>query len=56
MVAEIRSLTNKPFAMNLWVSMEDEGAATSDAEAFERAISHLALWYRRSWMRWGYPS
>jgi nitronate monooxygenase len=41
-VAEIRSLTNKPFAMNLWVSMEDEGAATSDAEAFERALSHIA--------------
>src|SRR6202166_3687121 len=41
-VAEIRSLTNKPFAMNLWVSMEDDGAATSDAEAFERALSHLA--------------
>ena len=41
-VAEIRSLTTKPFAMNLWVSMEDEGAATSDAEAFERALSHLA--------------
>jgi hypothetical protein len=40
-VAEIRSLTNKPFAMNLWVSMEDEGVATSDAEAFERALSHL---------------
>jgi nitronate monooxygenase len=41
-IAEIRSLTNKPFAMNLWVSMEDAGAATSDAEAFERALSHLA--------------
>jgi nitronate monooxygenase len=41
-VAEIRSLTDKPFAMNLWVSMEDERAATSDAEAFERALSHLA--------------
>src|SRR3984885_14181185 len=41
-IAEIRSLTNKPFAMNLWVSMEDEGAATSDAEAFKRALSHLA--------------
>ncbi len=41
-IAEIRSLTNKPFAINLWVSMEDEGAATSDAEAFERALSHLA--------------
>jgi nitronate monooxygenase len=41
-VAEIRSLTNKPFAMNLWVSMEDEGAATSGAEAFERALSYIA--------------
>jgi nitronate monooxygenase len=41
-VAEIRSLTKKPFAMNLWVSMEDEGAAASDAEAFERALAHLA--------------
>jgi len=41
-IAEIRSLTNKPFAMNLWVSMEDEGAATSNAEDFERARAHLA--------------
>jgi nitronate monooxygenase len=40
-VAEIRSLTNKPFAMNLWVSMEDEGASTSDADAFERALAQL---------------
>jgi nitronate monooxygenase len=41
-ISEIRSLTNKPFAMNLWVSMEDEGAATSDAQAFERALAHIA--------------
>jgi nitronate monooxygenase len=41
-IAEIRSLTSKPFAMNLWVSMEDEGAARSDAAAFHRALSHLA--------------
>jgi nitronate monooxygenase len=41
-VAEVRSLTNQPFAMNLWVSMEDDGAATSDADAFERALAHLA--------------
>lgn len=40
-IAEIRSLTDKPFAMNLWASMEDEGAATSDAEAFERALAPL---------------
>ena len=41
-IDEIRSLTSKPFAMNLWVSMEDEGAATSGVEAFHRALSHLA--------------
>lgn len=41
-IAEIRSLTSKPFAMNLWVSMEDPGAAASDAAAFHRALSHLA--------------
>ena len=41
-IAEIRSLTAKPFAMNLWVSMEDSGAAASDAVAFGRALSHLA--------------
>src|ERR1700730_11595954 len=29
-IAEIRSLTSKPFAVNLWVSMEDEGARTAD--------------------------
>ncbi len=32
-IAEIRALTTKPFAINLWVSMEDEGAGTSGSEA-----------------------
>jgi nitronate monooxygenase len=41
-IAEIRALTAKPFAMNLWVSMEDDGARSSDAVAFNRALSHLA--------------
>jgi nitronate monooxygenase len=41
-VAEIRSLTSKPFAMNLWVSMEDEGARTSDENAFNRSLAPLA--------------
>ena len=41
-IAEIRSLTAKPFAMNLWVSMEDEGARTSDAAAFDRSLASLA--------------
>jgi nitronate monooxygenase len=41
-IAEIRSLTSKPFAMNLWVSMEDEGARTSDESAFHRSFAPLA--------------
>jgi nitronate monooxygenase len=41
-IAEIRSLTKKPFAMNLWVSMEDAEARSSDAGAFNRALSYLA--------------
>lgn len=39
-IAEIRSLTAKPFAMNLWVSVEDAEARTSDPAAFHRALSH----------------
>jgi nitronate monooxygenase len=41
-IAEIRSLTSKPFAMNLWVSMEDEGAFSSSAEAFAKSLAPLA--------------
>src|SRR5207248_2143969 len=41
-IREIKSLTPKPFAMNLWVSMEDEGAFTSTEEAFHRSLSPLA--------------
>jgi nitronate monooxygenase len=41
-IAEIRSLTTKPFAVNLWVSMEDDSASNSDAGAFARSLSHLS--------------
>jgi nitronate monooxygenase len=41
-IAEIRTLTAKPFAMNLWVSMEDEGAHTSGSEAFARSLPFLS--------------
>ena len=41
-IAEIRSLTSKPFAINLWVSMEDDGARTSDSQAFARSLAPLA--------------
>ena len=40
---EIKALTPKPFAMNLWVSMENKGAFTSTEEAF-----HLP------WLLWLY--
>src|ERR1700742_4471821 len=40
-IGEVRSLTAKPFAMNLWVSMEDAEARGSDAGAFSRALSFL---------------
>src|ERR1700719_3530154 len=42
-IGEIRSLTSKPFAMNLWVSMEDEGARSSDENAFNRSLASLAV-------------
>ena len=41
-IREIKGLTTKPFAMNLWVSMEDEGALTSTEEAFHRSLAPLA--------------
>src|SRR5437879_4708855 len=41
-IAEIRSLTAKPFAMNLWVSMEDEGAQTADENRFNKSLAPLA--------------
>jgi hypothetical protein len=41
-ITQIRSLTSKPFAMNLWVSMEDEGARTSDESGFNRSLAPLA--------------
>src|ERR1700726_2693279 len=42
-IAEMRTLTSKPFAMNLWVSMEDEGARTSDENAFNRSLAPIAF-------------
>ena len=37
-IAQIRSLTSKSFAINLSVSMEDEGARTSDETAFNLGV------------------
>src|SRR5438132_1716685 len=41
-IGEIRSLTSKPFAMNLWVSMEDDDARASGENAFNRSFAPLA--------------
>jgi nitronate monooxygenase len=41
-IAEIRSMTGKAFAINLWVSMEDEGARASDEAAFNRSLETIA--------------
>jgi nitronate monooxygenase len=41
-IAEIRELTANPFAMNLWVSMEDEGARASGRGEFARSLKHLS--------------
>src|SRR3954447_6509480 len=41
-VAELRSMTDKPFAMNLWVSVEDEGARSSNEAAFKRSLATIA--------------
>src|SRR5258707_12587228 len=43
-IAQIRSLTSKPFAMNFWVSMEYEGSRKSDENAFNRSLAPLAVY------------
>ena len=40
-IREIKALTTNPFAINLWVSMEDDGALTSTEEAFHRSLAPL---------------
>ena len=41
-VAEIRTLTTRPFAINLWVSVEDAGARASGEDAFNQSLRSLA--------------
>src|SRR5690349_2123426 len=38
-IGELRSMTDRPFAMNLWVSVEDDGAKSSDEAAFNRSLA-----------------
>lgn len=41
-IAELRSMTDGPIAVNLWVSMSDEGAKASDEAAFNRSLATIA--------------
>src|SRR5829696_4536621 len=41
-IAELRAMTDKPFAVNLWVSVEDPGARASEEVAFGRSLAPLA--------------
>jgi nitronate monooxygenase len=40
-IAEIRALTSRPFAVNLWVSKEDDGARRSGEGEFNRSLAPL---------------
>jgi nitronate monooxygenase len=44
-VDEIRTLTNKPFAVNLWVSTSDRHAAQTRSDEIEEKIRELAHYY-----------
>jgi nitronate monooxygenase len=44
-IGEIRSLTQRPFAINLWVSTADQGASHISAEAIDQAIQSYASYY-----------
>jgi nitronate monooxygenase len=46
MAAEIRSLTSRPFALNLWVSDHDPGGRDMDAAAFDRVGRLFAPYFR----------
>jgi len=41
-IAQLRTLTAQPFAINLWVSMEDPDAQASSEAAFQRSRASLA--------------
>jgi nitronate monooxygenase len=45
-VADIRRRTSSPFAVNLWLSVEDPGAAEVTREQFEAALAPLLPLYR----------
>ena len=44
--AELRALTSRPFALNLWVSDHDPGGLALDEREFERVTRLFEPWYR----------
>jgi nitronate monooxygenase len=44
-ISEIRSLTSKPFAINLWVSTSDGEASRISSDVIEEKIRELARYY-----------
>ena len=46
LVTELRAATDRPFAVNLWVSDHDPGGDTIDAEAYERGARLLEPYLR----------
>ena len=54
MIGELQAMTDKPFAINLWVSMDDDGARASDEAAFERSLRRLHRSSSRSAVRVAY--
>jgi nitronate monooxygenase len=44
-IGEIRSLTQRPFAVNLWVSTSDQGASHISVEAIDQALQSYESYY-----------
>lgn len=54
-VSEIRALTSSPFAVNLWVSTDDEGAKTVSRERYDAALRPLAPLFEEFGIQPTYP-
>jgi nitronate monooxygenase len=46
LTAELRTHTDAPFAINLWVSDHDAGGLHLSAHEFDRAYAHFEPWFR----------
>jgi nitronate monooxygenase len=51
-IGEIRSLTERSFAINLWVSTSDQGASHISSEAIDQAIQSYASYYDELGIDW----